>query len=158
MNGPTQTPHTEPKVEPTFSANTVSGSTSLTVQPALTSNITSYVTTELLEARMGQMKAEMKSEMSALLQPMELKLGGVAQTSTIWKAAGTIVLAVFGSVGAIFAILSWAGDRVDGGVAAASSYNEEIVAAQLRDKEQDKADAEQAAKLDRIINVIEKQK
>lgn len=147
MNGPTRKPRAKAVTAPSFSANTVTGSTGLTVQSPPNPNATSYVTTELLEARMGQMKSE-----------MELKLGGLAQTSTIWKATGTIVLAVLGSVGAIFAILSWAGDRVDGGVAAASSYNDEIVAAQLRDKEQDKADAAQAAKLDRIINVIEKQK
>ena len=59
MNGPTEKPHANPKIEPTFSANTVSDSTSLTVQPALMSNGTSYVTTDFLEAKIGQMKAEM---------------------------------------------------------------------------------------------------
>ncbi|NRD90536.1 hypothetical protein C8024_15320 [Sphingopyxis sp. BSNA05] len=101
MTGATQGDGEQPPETITFSANTSSGEVRSFVTPV--QSRVEFVTSEVMEARMGQLKAEIKSDFQGILSPIEMKLNGLPQSSTIWKGVGTIVVGMFGAVGAILA-------------------------------------------------------
>lgn len=106
--------------------------------------------TPYIDAKMGQLRVELGAELDGKLSGITSQLSGLPKTATIWRAVGTLALVIVGSIGAIFAILAYTGDRVDGGVAAAAAYNAEIVSARERDAQQTRSLVEINNKLDQL--------
>jgi hypothetical protein len=112
--------------------------------------------TPYIDAKMDVVRAELKSDMDNKVQALSAKLDSLPQTATVWKAVGTLSLVIFGSVGAIFGILAYTGDRVDGGIAAAGIYQQEMLEAKQRDAQQAQSLSEISQQIDKISSQRQK--
>jgi hypothetical protein len=147
MNASTQTPSGRPETVLGLSDNTVSGSTSLTVQSQPNPDGTSFVTKELLDAKLGLMKAEMNSEFTAALAPLKTDLDRAPGWSGVFAVIGAMVTLV----GLVLGVLAFAGDRFDGGMSASGALAADASNDAQRDKDQTKMIEDLSKKIDKLV-------
>lgn len=106
---------------------------------------------DYVDTKIALAKREIMTELDTRISELDAKLSGLPSTSTIWKAAGAVVGGMLTTVGLLFGILSWTGDRVDGAISASETYNNQIVESRMADLEQEESIEEMNQKLDLLI-------
>lgn len=85
--------------------------------------------TPYIDAKMGEARASIVSELEKSIMPMKGRLDLLPTTWTLISVAGATLLGGL-------AIVAYAGERFDGGMAASAAFSQEIAAQKARDDKQ----------------------